>query len=141
MMFDLLEKLDVKEARQLSPLQLAYVGDAVYELLIRHYIISHKNISVHKLHKESIKFVKAKGQKDILFKIKDNLTEEEWNTVKRGRNAKSGTIPKNADLQDYKYATGFEALIGFLYLLKRFDRLAEIFDMILDLDRQMEVIK
>ncbi len=134
MMLDLVERLSVKEARQLSPLQLAYVGDAVYELLIRHYIISTKNISVHQLHKESIKYVKAKAQKDILFKIKDNLTEEEWNTVKRGRNAKSGTIPKNADLQDYKYATGFEALIGFLYLLKRFDRLVEIFDMILDLD-------
>lgn len=134
MISDLVEKLSVKEARQLSPLQLAYVGDAVYEVLIRHYIISRKNISVHQLHKESIKYVKAKAQKDILFKIKEHLTEEEWNTVKRGRNAKSGTIPKNADLQDYKYATGFEALIGFLYLLKRFDRLAEVFDMILDLD-------
>lgn len=134
MMFELVEKLSVKEVRQLSPLQLAYVGDAAYELLIRHFLISVKNISVHQLHKESIKFVKAKAQKDILFKIKEHLTEEEWNTVKRGRNAKSGTIPKNADLQDYKYATGFEALIGFLYLLKRFDRLAEVFDMILELD-------
>lgn len=128
----LLEKLEVKEARQLSPLQLAYVGDAVYELFIRHYIISKKNVSVHQLHKESIKYVKAKAQKDTLFKIKDKLTEEEWNTVKRGRNAKSGTIPKNADVQDYKYATGFEMLVGFLYLLKRYDRLIEVFEMILD---------
>ena len=90
MITGLLEKLEVKEARQLSPLQLAYVGDAVYELFIRHYIMSKKNISVHALHKESINYVKAKAQKDTLFKIKERLTEEEWNTVKRGRNAKSG---------------------------------------------------
>ncbi len=134
MITGLLEKLEVKEARQLSPLQLAYVGDAVYELFIRHYIMSKKNISVHALHKESINYVKAKAQKDTLFKIKERLTEEEWNTVKRGRNAKSGTIPKNADVQDYKYATGFEALVGFLYLLKRYDRLTEIFEMILEED-------
>lgn len=136
MISELIEKLSVKEANQISPLQLAYVGDAVYELFIRNYIVSRKKVSVHQLHKESIKYVKAKGQKDILFQIKDNLTEEEWNTVKRGRNAKSGTIPKNADVQDYKYATGFETLIGYLYLLKRFDRLAEVFDMILEIDEE-----
>lgn len=128
----LLDKLEVKEARQLSPLQLAYVGDAVYELFIRHYIISKKNISVNHLHIESIRYVKAKAQRATLDKIKERLTEEEWKTVKRGRNAKSGSIPRNADVQDYKYATGFEALIGFLYLLKRYDRLVEIFEMILD---------
>lgn len=135
-MIGLIEKLSVKEANQISPLQLAYIGDAVYELFIRNYIVSRKRVSVHQLHKESIKYVKAKGQKDILFQIKDKLTEEEWNTVKRGRNAKSGTVPKNADVQDYKYATGFEALVGYLYLLKRFDRLAEVFEMILDIDEE-----
>ena len=130
MINNLLEELEVKEARQLSPLQLAYVGDAVYELFIRHFILNRKKISVHQLHKASIEYVKAKGQREILFKIKDNLTEDEWNTVKRGRNAKSGTIPRNADVQDYKYATGFEALIGSLYLLKNYDRLTEVFEMI-----------
>ncbi|WP_041701804.1 Mini-ribonuclease 3 [Gottschalkia acidurici] len=127
----LVEQLNIKDVRQLSPLQLAYIGDAVYELLVRTYILSKKNISVHHLHKEAIKYVKAKAQRDILFSIEENLTEEEWNVVKRGRNAKSGTVPKNADLQDYKYSTGFEALIGFLYLLKRYDRLDEIFNMII----------
>ena len=130
MINNLLEELEVKEARQLSPLQLAYVGDAVYELFIRHFILNRKKISVHQLHKTSIEYVKAKGQREILFNIKDNLTEDEWNTVKRGRNAKSGTIPRNADVQDYKYATGFEALIGSLYLLKNYDRLTEVFEMI-----------
>lgn len=124
------EIINSRDPRQLSPLQLAYIGDAVYELLIRTYLIGEKNISVHGLHKEAIKYVKAKGQKEILFSIKENLTEEEWNIVKRGRNAKSGTIPKNADIQDYKYATGFEALIGFLYLLKDHERIGEIFKMI-----------
>lgn len=136
MINELIEKLTVKEANQISPLQLAYIGDAVYELFIRNYIVSRKKVSVNQLHRESIKYVKAKAQKDTLFQIKDSLTEEEWNTVKRGRNAKSGTVPKNADVQDYKYATGFETLIGYLYLLKRFDRLAEVFDMILDIDEK-----
>ena len=124
------EEIQIRDVRQLSPLQLAYIGDAVYELLVRTYLISEKNVSVHELHKEAIKYVKAKAQKEILFSIKESLTEEEWNVVKRGRNAKSGTVPKNADLQDYKYATGFEALIGFLYLLNRYDRVKEIFNMI-----------
>lgn len=124
------KELDVKEVRQLSPLQLAYIGDAVYELLVRSYLISKKNISVNELHKEAIKFVKAKAQREILFSIEEDLTEEEWSIVKRGRNAKSGTVPKNADLQDYKYATGFEALFGFLYLFKRYDRIGELFNTI-----------
>nr|WP_244270533.1 ribonuclease III domain-containing protein [Proteiniborus ethanoligenes] len=115
----------------LSPLQLAYVGDAVYELFVRTYLLGTKNISVNELHKEAIEFVKAKAQADIIHNLEDKLTEEEWQMVKRGRNAKSGSAPKNANLLDYKYATGFETLVGFLYLTERYDRILEIFSIII----------
>lgn len=122
---------NIKNVKMLSPLQLAYIGDAVYDLMVRTYLIGINNLSVNELHKESVKYVKAKAQADIIHYIEDKLTEEEWNIVKRGRNAKSGSTPKNANLQDYKYATGFETLIGYLYLTGQNKRIMEIFDMII----------
>ena len=109
-----------------SPLVLAYVGDAVYELYIRTLIVSEGNAPVNKLHKRSIGFVKAKAQSDTIHKLMDILTGEEQDIVRRGRNAKSGTIPKNADVTEYKYATGFETLLGYLYLKRDFPRLLEL---------------
>jgi ribonuclease III family protein len=82
---------------------------------------------MHKLHKESTKYVKAESQAAIAYMLEPKLTEEEKTILKRGRNAKSGTVPKNAKIQDYKYATGFESLIGYLYLLRREDRIMEFF--------------
>lgn len=108
------------------PLVLAYIGDAVYEVFIRTYLISQGSSKVHNLHLKSTAFVKAKAQSDIIHGIMDGLTEEEQDLVRRGRNARSGTIPKNADVTEYKYATGFEALIGYLYLNGRMDRLIGI---------------
>ncbi|NMB34109.1 MAG: Mini-ribonuclease 3 [Clostridium sp.] len=114
---------------QLSPLALAYIGDAVYEVFIRTMLLSEGNMPVHILHRRSIRFVKAKAQSDIIHRIMPSLTSEECNIVRRGRNTKSGTIPKNADIVEYKYATGFESLIGFLYLKKDYERLMDIFKM------------
>ncbi|NLK35554.1 MAG: Mini-ribonuclease 3, partial [Gracilibacteraceae bacterium] len=85
-----------------------------------------------KLHKMSVEFVKAKAQADILGKINELLTPEEQDIVRRGRNSKSTTMPKNADVFDYRYATGFEALIGFLYLTGQIDRLMEIIRLVID---------
>lgn len=116
-----------RDVRMMSPLQLAYLGDVVYELLVRTYLIEKKNVSVNKLHKEAVKYVKAEAQAQILFSLEDILTEEEWAIVKRGRNAKSGSVPKNAKLTDYKYATGFEALIGYLYIIGEIDRIFKLF--------------
>jgi ribonuclease-3 family protein len=112
-----------------SPLVLAYLGDAVYEVYIRTLLVSEGNSSVHKLHKRSINFVKAKAQSDIIHRIMDKLTPEEQDIFRRGRNAKSGTIPKNANVTEYKHATGFEALLGYLYISKNFSRLMEILRM------------
>lgn len=119
------------EAKMLSPLQLAYIGDSVYEVLVRTYILSKNNKNVNELHKASVKFVKAKAQAEIVLNLEDKLTEEEWTLVKRGRNSKSATVPKNADLNDYKYATGFETLMGYLYLSGKYERINEIFSLII----------
>lgn len=125
--------LSEEDILMLAPLQLAYIGDAVYELLIRTYLLR-RDISVNKLHRTTTRYVKAKAQADIVNSIKDTLTEREAAVVKKGRNAKSHTSPKNADLIDYKYATGFEALIGYLYLKKDYGRIDEIFTSIINLD-------
>lgn len=114
------------EVRELSPLALAYIGDACFELLVRSEILDVRK-NPKKLHRESIKFVRAKSQKELFKNIEDKLTEEEFKVFKRGRNAKSHTIPKNADPIDYRIATGVEALFGYLYLLKKYERIREIF--------------
>jgi len=128
-------KLDIKT---LSPLVLAYIGDAVYEMAVRTLLVSQGDLPVHTLHIQSTRFVKAKAQSDIIHNIMDRLTEEEMAVVKRGRNAKSGTVPKNADITDYRYATGFEALIGYLYLYENYQRLDEIMSMVIDMYRSGE---
>ncbi|WP_049685830.1 Mini-ribonuclease 3 [Thermoanaerobacter kivui] len=115
-----------KGVLSLSPLVLAFIGDSVYDLYIRTMTVNKSNRPVHFLNKETVKYVKAKSQANAIKRIYDFLTEEEKDIVKRGRNVKSATIPKNADVQDYRYATAFEALIGYLYLTKDFKRLEEI---------------
>lgn len=112
-----------------SPLVMAYIGDALFELFIRMYLIGEGEAKTSKLHKKSILFVKAKAQADIIKKISAYLTEEENDIIRRGRNIKPASPPKNADIMDYRYATGFEALIGYLYLSKRSERLLEILNL------------
>lgn len=111
-----------------SPAQLAYAGDAVYELLVRSYIINHHDTNVNKMHRLAVKYVKANAQAFLVNKLEEFLTEEEKRIVKRGRNAKVTSSPKNAELVDYRYATGFEALFGYLYLNKELDRLMDLFN-------------
>lgn len=118
-----------QELKLISPLTWAYVGDAVYELYIRNYLINNTNLKPHKLHIETIKYVKAKAQAQILEKIQPKLTEEEKDIVRRGRNTQTHSAPKNANPTDYMYATAFEALIGYLYLTKQEKRLFEILEL------------
>lgn len=114
------------EVNTMSPLTWAYIGDSVFELYIRMYLVNTTKMKPHKLHIEAIKYVKAKAQADILQKLESSLTEKELEIVKRGRNAENHHLPKNATVQDYMYSTGFEALIGYLYLTKQDERLDEI---------------
>ena len=124
---ELLEiKRDANEVNLLSPLTWAYVGDCVYELYIRTKLVNETNLKPHKLHIESIKYVKAKAQAEILQKIQEILTDEEKDIVRRGRNAENHHLPKNSNVQEYMYATAFEALIGYLYLTKQNKRIKEI---------------
>ena len=113
----------------LSPLTWAYVGDAVYELYIRTNLVNKTKLKPHKLHIESIKYVKAKAQANILKKIMDKLTDDEKEIVRRARNAENHHLPKNAEPEDYMYSTAFEGLIGYLYLCKKDERLKEILEM------------
>ncbi len=123
---------DVDEAKLLSPLVWAYIGDSVYELFVRTKLTNKSNAKPHKLHIESIKYVKAKAQADILKKIQDKLTDDEKDIVRRGRNTENHHVAKNANVADYSQSTGFEALIGFLYLTRQDERLEEILNMCIE---------
>ncbi|MFC5452306.1 Mini-ribonuclease 3 [Paenibacillus aestuarii] len=120
-----------KSPKLLNPLVLAYIGDAVYEVYIRQYVISGTNHRPNHLHKAATQFVSAKAQSKLLERLMPMLTEEEIDIVKRGRNAKSGTTAKNADVLEYRHSTAFECLIGYLYYQQSFDRLREILDVAL----------
>lgn len=129
-MIEIIERPEnVSEVNTMSPLTWAYIGDSVYELYIRQHLINTTKLKPHKLHIEAIKYVKAGAQAKILEKIKQSLTEEEQEIVKRGRNAENHHLPKNATVQEYMYSTGFEALIGYLYLTKQDERLKEILEL------------
>ncbi len=110
---------------QYSSLVLAYIGDCVYELFVRTYLIRDNNLPVKKLHRDAISLVNASAQAKLYHRIEGLLTEEETAVYKRGRNTNSHP-PKNADLQEYKSATGVEALIGYLYLKGDSDRILEL---------------
>ena len=114
------------EVNIMSPLTWAYIGDSVYELYIRMYLVNNTQMKPHKLHIEAIKYVKAKSQAEKLNEIYEFLTDEEKDIVRRGRNTQNHHLPKNSNVQEYMYATAFEALIGYLYLTKQHSRLKEI---------------
>ena len=116
---------------QYSPLVLAYIGDCVFELYVRTYLIREKNAHVKDLHRAAANLVNNKSQSDLYIKIKDILTEEEEAVYKRGRNTNSRP-PKNAVLRDYKSATGIEALIGYLYLMKNSNRIKFLMKYLID---------
>ncbi|WP_024737146.1 Mini-ribonuclease 3 [Enterocloster asparagiformis] len=118
-----LEPVDV---RTYSPLVLAYIGDAVYELMIRSKVINHGSMQVNKMHKHSAALVKASAQAQLIKALQEELTEEELAAYKRGRNAKSATMAKHATMIDYRMATGLEALVGWLFLTEQYARLAEL---------------
>ena len=120
------ENVEIKDINTYSPLTLAYIGDAIYEIIIRTMVVSKGDRQVGELHKESSELVKASTQAEISKSLKDILTEEEERVFKRGRNAKSFTTAKNASMSDYRTATGFEALMGYLYLSHQSDRMLEL---------------
>lgn len=118
-----MEEVDL---RTYSPLVLAYIGDAVYELVIRSFLVGKGNAQAGRLHKKASALVNAGAQSAVIERIRDQLTEEELQVFKRGRNANSATMAKHATMSDYRRATGFEALMGYLYLSGQTDRILEL---------------
>lgn len=118
-----LEDIDIKKY---SPLTLAYIGDGIYDLFIRTIIISEGNCQTNKLHKKVSTLVKAQKQSEMAKKLKTVFTDEELHIYKRGRNAKSNTVAKNASTADYRRATGFEAVMGYLYLTNDLNRIVDL---------------
>ncbi|MPW24749.1 Mini-ribonuclease 3 [Alkalibaculum sp. M08DMB] len=116
------------EVKMMNPLTLAYIGDAVYEIYIRKYLIMNYTSKVNELNKKCVKFVRATAQCEAVISIMDQLDEEELKVVKRGRNASPKTVPKNTQLIDYKMSSGFEALLGYLYLTGNIERLEYIIE-------------
>ena len=124
-MFDF-EKMNEKTARTLNPQVLAFVGDGVYSLYIRHKLMLNDSLKGSDLHKEVINYVKASGQSNFIEKLLPSLNDVEMSIFKRARNHHTLSQPKNGNIIDYKRATGLEALIGYLYLIGNTERLNEI---------------
>ncbi len=118
-----------QDAKMFSPLALAYIGDSVYEVYVRSKVLEGGNTPVNKLHKTSTGYVSARAQSKIIHALESQLSPEELAVYKRGRNAHSNTSAKNADIVDYRHATGFEALIGYLFISGDFERLNEIIEL------------
>lgn len=111
------------DAKTYSPLVLAYIGDGIYDLIIRTVVVNRGNTQANKLHRKTSSLVKAAAQSAMVDTLLELLTEEELAVYKRGRNAKSATMAKNATMADYRKATGFEALMGYLYLKQQWERM------------------
>ena len=122
--------LDQKDANQYSPLTLAFLGDAVYEQLVRERLVLSANMPVRKLHQSAVEKVRAAFQSKAIDIIEPYLTEDEEMVLKRGRNATGNTVPKSSNPIEYRRATAVEALFGYLYLQKKNDRIVEIFNLI-----------
>jgi len=125
------EPWDEKDLNEYSPLVLAYIGDAVYELLVRTQIVSAGKRRMKEIHHDTVEIVKAEHQAQIIRSVFEELSEEEQDIVRRGRNTRSNP-PKNADRQDYRMSTGFEALLGYLYLKGDEERLLYLFNRTLE---------
>lgn len=121
-----LKEVDIREY---SPLTLAYIGDCIFDLIIKTIVVNKGNKPVQKLHKETSSYVQAKAQSRMMRVLQDELTEEEHSIYKRGRNSKSVSPAKNQSVTDYRRATGFEAVMGYLYLKKEYARMMELVKM------------
>ena len=119
-------QLKAVDVRTYSPLSLAYIGDSIYDLLIRTMVMAEGNMPVQRLHQKASQLVKAQRQSAMMEKLMPHLTEEEAHIYKRGRNAKPHTVAKNASFNDYKRATGFEAVMGYLYLKGNIHRIVDL---------------
>ena len=132
------EVMSIQQARELNPLVLAYIGDAVYEVHIRQSLVLTCPGKAHELHKKSIRFASAVGQSQAVEEVLPLLTEEETAIYRRGRNSKSATMPKHAGVMEYRRATGLESVFGYLYLTGQTERLRELIRVALAAEEHQE---
>lgn len=123
--------LTEREANTYSPLSLAFLGDSVYDTLVREYLLRIANMPVAKLHSAKVKLVCAEFQSEAYGRLEELLDERELAVLKRGRNATGNTVPKHADAVEYRRATAVESLFGYLFLIGRQERIYELFDSII----------
>lgn len=135
-----MSELRMQDVKQLNALALAYMGDAVLEQRVREHLLVIGRAKPNTLHKEATRYVSAKAQSNIVHQMMDVgfLTEEELAVFRRGRNAKSGSVPKNTDVRTYRNSSGFEAILGYLFLLKQYDRANEIITQAINIIEQPE---
>ncbi|PTX58156.1 ribonuclease-3 family protein [Melghirimyces profundicolus] len=114
-----------KKPAEINPLLLAYLGDAVYELFVRYHLLARGESRPNAIHQEAVRFVSARAQAEVVRRVELWLTEEEKDVLRRGRNTKSGSVPKNVKMVDYRYSTGLETLVGYWYLTGQTERLTE----------------
>lgn len=126
----------IKHIKQLSPLVLAFVGDSVFDLFIRSRLAMKKNESTHKMHIKATGYVKAEAQGRIALCLYDMLDDEEKKIFRRGRNTNPATVPKNADMIDYRHATAFETVLGYLYLMGEYERLNKLMNIAAEIIEQ-----
>lgn len=131
-LFSAQKTLDKNDARQLNPLVLASVGDAVYSLAMRTHVLLTHDLGAHALHSHVSALVCARAQREAYFMLEDTLSEDEQYIAHRGRNSHPATVPKNADVSDYRTATALEAVFGYLYLTGQSERICELTDIILE---------
>lgn len=129
------------QVKSMSPAALAYIGDVLFEMYVRDYLLHQPQTNIDQLHKKAVTYVKASSQALMIKHLTPYLTDEEQAAVRRGRNGKMGTVPRNADATDYRYATGFEALLGWLYYQNETARLVQVMEkavQLLEKERQEE---
>lgn len=114
------------QVETMAPLTLAYMGDALFEMYMRDYLIRKPQTTIHRLHRRTVTYVNAAAQAEMVRQLQPFLTDQEKDAVRRGRNQKSGTVPRNTDPATYRVATGFEALLGWLYYRNQLPRLMDI---------------
>lgn len=132
-------KYPLTEPRQLPVPVLAYIGDAVFELYVRLYLVHRGMGKMNELHKEASELVKAASQAQFFHRLEHILEEDETTMAKRGRNAKTGYVPKNAQVIDYRFSTGFETLLGYLFLEKKEKRIIELLEYLFNGDDKLKV--
>lgn len=135
-----MQKLRQQDVKLLNALALAYMGDAVLEQRIREHLLLSGGVKPHRLHKEATTYVSAKAQSNVVHRMMEEgyLTEEELAVFRRGRNAKSGSVPKNTDVRTYKNSSGFEAILGYLFLLEEHERVNTIIDYAIEIVEEMK---